>query len=433
MRRILILLAVACLTLMSVKAFDLYDKYYFELGFGQKWNFEVTDHDTGLKSVATVTFGGDTVVTYKDANRNEVSMGCFVVDVEFDNDLREKYAISAMNFISDELRVFSDNKKEFVTVFDCDVPEGENCTVFSNETESNSVDYIFVAGRARKRTQLKDEGNDCDRYYVGGVGFDSFEVRTGDWGHNRTYRLVRTEWPDGSEFVADDFGVPTLVPDNKYYIDGDRIVYSGRTLSYDMDFDVEYRVVGDTQLFGVPCKKIECWSLGEKMFEFEIFDINKQVYRTHVSDFSSFKPYVLYNLEIGDSMMEGYEEASVSEVKEVEISGESRRAIKFKEVDLDGIDSLYGYWVEGVGPNTAEGFNNIWLWTTRLEGIYRDGECLFNYSSLFDNVGVEELRDMEEIDCSDGTKSSLYNLLGIPIDRPVPGQPYITAGRLVMP
>lgn len=33
MRRILILLAVACLTLMSVKAFDLYDKYYFELGF----------------------------------------------------------------------------------------------------------------------------------------------------------------------------------------------------------------------------------------------------------------------------------------------------------------------------------------------------------------------------------------------------------------
>ena len=139
-------------------------------------------------------------------------------------------------------------------------------------------------------------------------------------------RLVRTEWPDGSEFVADDFGVPTLVPDNKYYIDGDRIVYSGRTLSYDMDFDVEYWVVGDTQLFGVPCKKIECWSLGEKMFEFEIFDINKQVYRTHVSDFSSFKPYVLYNLEIGDSMMEGYEEASVSEVKEVEISGESRRA-----------------------------------------------------------------------------------------------------------
>lgn len=437
------LMAVTCMAY----AMDVYEKYFDELVIGQKWRYEVTDIESQSTAVAEVVLGKDSVLVYRDKNNNSYNCHGYAVTVSFDNSITEKYFIT--DFIQEgecPLEVYSVRTNSFLTVMNCDNREGDYCKVMSevNNRIASDVDYIFAAEKARKRIRLTNPDDEADiSYYVCGVGLNEFETRNEAGIINRKYRLIQTELPDGCVFSCQDFYLPVLEPENKYYKNGTVLKYVAweHMGTY---FNVEWRVVGDTVSCHMPCKKMECWSDfgGEykKEFEFELFDIDDVVYRNKSPFYSSFRVHVPYNMEIGDrvSDVEMYGDfTEVVDVFEKEIDGETRRIFKFKDAESmglegDGLFAICGYWIEGVGPGNLETLCGSSWWMTRLEGMYRDGECLFRYASLFEDVGLENLPEEEYVGEPDLGGSTLYNLQGIPIDCPVPGQPYIKSGRLVM-
>ena len=73
---------------------------------------------------------------------------------------------------------------------------------------------------------------------------------------------------------------------------------------------------------------------------------------------------------------------------------------------------------------------------TRLNSLYIDGKPVFTYASLFKQDSIESIhgeeRDRATDDGDVGEDTPLYNLQGMRIDRPVPGQPYIRDGRIMI-
>lgn len=437
MGRKIMLISAVCLLVVAENAMgakDLHDSYFHELMVGQKWQFEVTDLETNEVSFADVVLEGDSINhTYDELYAGNV------VKVIYDNAPEERYYL--YNFINDNetgFDIHSDKLKSGLAILAWDCYEGERCySDWSNR--SNTVicaDYIYVAGRARKRMTLQDVQSGIKTHYVTGVGLDYFETSTEDWSHRRSYRLIKTEYPDGTEFLAEDFDSPRIIPENKYYKDGMTIKYDGRTAGSSLNsFVAEFKVVGDTVAFHVPSKKIELWTYGYKEREFAVFDIEGEVYRTGFSYLKSFKPYVIYNLEVGDRVMKDDDSSEVTDIFEIEIDGVMRRVFRFSGIDYYGADAFYGYWIEGVGPNWGDGFDAMMFRFLYLNGLYRDGECLFSYSSLFNDVGLESLPEEEDKELyneEEGEEALIYNLQGVRIERPLSGQPYIRNGRITI-
>lgn len=435
-QKVMLIAAVSLLAIAAdvMGAKDLYDSYFYELMIGQKWQFEVTDLETNEVSIANVVLEGDSInQIYDDLYAGNV------VRVIYDNAPEERYYL--YNFINDNKTGFdihSDKLKSGLAILAWDCYEGALCySDWSNRSNMvTCADYIYVADRARKRMTLQDAESGSETRYVTGVGLDYFETSTEDWTHRRSYRLIKTEYPDGTEFWAKDFDSPRIVPDNKYYEDGMTIIYDGRQCgSKENTFVAEYRVVGDTVAFHVPSKKIELWISGEKESEFAVFDIDGQVYRTGFSNLKSFKPYVIYNLEVGDRVMKDDDSSEVTDIFEREIDGVVRRVFRFSGIEYYGADAFYGYWIEGVGPNWGDGFDAMMFRFLYLNGLYRDGECLFSYSSLFNDVGLESLPEEEDKELyneEEGEEALIYNLRGVRIERPLSGQPYIRNGRITI-
>ena len=205
--------------------------------------------------------------------------------------------------------------------------------------------------------------------------------------------------------------------------------------SYEKLFEEEYRIAADTVVCHIQCKKIEIWSKEKFINQFVFFDIAWQVYSCDPSYIDGFKPYVLYDLEIGDRMIRTDESTEVTDIFNISIEGVDRRVIKFAQADEYGIGAIFGYWVEGVGPNIIDGFETTFFlsMTACLNSMYRNGKLIFRYDSLFRTDGVESIGSDEKDNTSnhaDSDDTPIYNLQGIRIDRPVPGQPYIRDGRM---
>ena len=433
MRSILLMMIAAafCFAAGATESPCVYQRYYNEVMIGQKWQFEVTDHDTDEISTAEVEITG---VEYIE----EFYESGYSVEVRFEDGSVEKYL---MYDEETALLVYSDKKKSYVVIVDYDKAESHpSISHWGNHNFTvTEVDYIFANDRARKRMKFDDVENDYLSVYVTGVGFDKFEIHSDDWNHNRSFRLLNTEYPDGTVLTRDVYDSPRIVPDNVYYEDGMVLVYDWLNVPhYNKLYEEEYRVAGDTEALHVPCRKIERWKGDQKLGEFAVFDIAGQVYQIGFHYKNSFKPYVLYNLEVGDRLIGSNEYTEITDVFEIGIAGENRRVIKFAEIDEFGLTSFYGYWVEGVGPNQINGFQTVFPWSlmTRLNSLYIYGEPVFTYASLFKQDSIESIhgeeRDRATDDGDVGEDTPLYNLQGMRIDRPVPGQPYIRDGRLII-
>lgn len=431
MRFILLMIAAAfCFAAGATESPCVYQRYYNEVMIGQKWQFEVTDLDTDKISTAEVEITG---VEYIE----EFYESGYSVEVRFEDGSVEKYL---MYDEETALLVYSDKKKSYVVIVDYDKAEGNpSMSHWGNHNFTvTEVDYIFANDRARKRMKFDDVENDYLSVYVTGVGFDKFEIHSDDWNHNRSFRLLKTECPDGTTLTTDVYESPRLVPDNEYYEEGMVLVYDWLNVpSFKKSYEQEYRVVGDSVVYNVPCKIIEIWQNDNKLREIAVFDIASQVYKAELRDSESFKPYAIYDLEVGDRMKFWDETSEVTDVFNISIEGIDRRVIKFAGIDLYGVDATYGYWVEGVGPNQTEGFWQVpfFSWTTCLNSMYRNGKLIFRYDSLFRTDGVESIGSDEEDHTgydADTDDTPIFNLQGIRIDRPVPGQPYIRNGRLII-
>ena len=432
--RLTLLMMVAAFSLWAgaTETPDVFERYYDQVMVGQKWQFEVTDLDTDEISIADVKitgYAGD--YPWTDELR-------YSVEVSFGEGVVENYVLWDTGQF---LLAFSDKKNSYVAMADYDNVEGKPSESHwgNHALTVTEVDYVFVADRARKRIRYEDADNDYRSAYITGVGLDKFEIHSDDWNHNRSFRLLNTEYPDGTVLTRDAYESPRIVPDNVYYEDGMVLVYDWLNVPhYNKLYEEEYRVAGDTEAFHVPCKKIEKWKGDQKLGEFAVFDIAGQVYQIGFHYKNSFKPYVLYNLEVGDRLIGSNEYTEITDVFEIKIAGENRRVIKFAEIDEFGLTSFYGYWVEGVGPNQINGFQTVFPWSlmTRLNSLYIYGEPVFTYASLFKQDSIESIhgeeRDRATGDGDVGEDTPLYNLQGMRIDRPVPGQPYIRDGRLII-
>lgn len=429
--RLTLLMMVAAFSLWAgaTEMPDVFERYYDQVMVGQKWQFEVTDLDTDEISIADVNitgYAGD--YPWMDELR-------YSVEVSFDNGPVESYLLWDTGR---SLAVFSAKKNSYVIMTDYGNKEDQQSdALWGNHSFTVAeADYVFVADRARKRIRYEDTENDYRSIYITGVGLDKFEIHSDDWNHNRSFRLLNTEYPDGTVLTRDAYESPRIVPDNVYYEDGMVLVYDWLNVpSYNKLYEEEYRVTGDTEAFHVPCRKIERWEGDQKLGEFAVFDIAGQVYQIGFGYNNSFKPYVLYNLEVGDRMIATDESTEVTDVFNISIEGIDRRVIKFAQADEFGSGAIYGYWVEGVGPNQVAGVNSVGVFslTTCLNSMYRDGEPVFTYASLFRTDSVESIDGDEKGQTgshSDTDDTPIYNLQGIRIDRPVPGQPYIRDGRM---
>ncbi len=437
MKESIMLIVAVCFMTVASYARDLDGHYQTEVMVGQKWQFEVTDLETNEVLIANAILEGDSIINgpvYEEYG--------YALRITYDNAPERRYF---MYYTEDEMRhigIYSDIKKSDLVLLIWDCMEGEQC--FSNWSNRNytvtAVDYIFVGDRARKRITLTDAESGFESRYVTGVGLDYFETSAEDWGHHRSYRLIKTEYPDGTELTPEDFDVPRLVPDNKYYQDGMTIKYDGYMagIMNDEPFDCRYEIVGDTVAFHVPSKKVEFYKRGRKLYTCALFDINGQVYYTGYHGVKSFKPFVVYDLQIGDASYMWDPPIVVTDIFEIEIDGSMRKVIKFSDEEETGNLAFYGYWVEGVGPHWGHGFfyslfGYDWMY---LKGLYRDGECLFSYDSLYrtDGIGSIPSKDTESgiYEESDVTDTPFYNLQGQRIARPVPGQPYIRNGKKYM-
>lgn len=434
----MIVVAVWGMAAMAAALPDVFSKYYDEVVIGQKWQLEVTDQDTGETSIATVVLAGDSVM------RNVGNLGDYgyAVHVSYDDGRMERYFLSDDSY---SLYVFSDKTKSFITIIDYDAKNGKQSDSHwgNHNLTISGIDYVYLADRARARMKLEDPDSGYQTIYLTGPGLNKFEVCSDEWDHNRSYTLIKTVYPDGAELTPSDYESPRIVPDNQYYTDGTMIKYDWMNVPhYCKLFERQLRVVGDTVVCHVPCKRIERWycdsRTGEsKVGEFAVFDIAGQVYSTSTSsEHNRFKPIAVYCLEVGDRMFAQNEETEVTDVFETYIDGVSRRVIKFAQVEEYGLEAIYGYWVEGVGPNMEDGFETIFFFSMRsvLNGLYRDGEQLFRYASLFRTDGIESLQgddlDGSPMDDKDCDGAPMYNLQGIRIDRPIPGEPYIHNGRI---
>lgn len=194
-------------------------------------------------------------------------------------------------------------------------------------------------------------------------------------------------------------------------------------------------VKGDEKINGVLCKRLEIETpehleytpFTEVAYGYEEDGVLYDVNSVFAADgFNGTFEFMDLNMKEGDVFLNGSRKIFADDI--IERYGVKRKRLTFG-TEKSEKSGIYEYWVEGIGLSDKMAILTTFpspltcKYNTYINKCFQDDELIFTRDDFADATGVDNLNIGEP------DTVPVYNLQGIQIDRPAPGEIYICNGK----